>query len=132
MHTHATQFCKEDLSLIENYDKAIKDTEKIWECHHRDEVKILPSGITVIRTRNELIENGRYFNCPANELIFLLPSEHKSLHLSCPRPTCKGKTSPKKGVKISEEHKNKISVAKKGMTWKLENGKRTWFKKEEV
>lgn len=76
------RYCKEDISLIENYDKALADPEVMWECHHRDEVKVLPSGIVVRRTKAELLENGRYWHCPANELIFLHPSEHRSLHLT--------------------------------------------------
>ena len=78
--------CKEDISLIENYDKAINDTTQLWHCHHREEVKVLPSGMTVLRSRQDLIDNDRYYNCPANELIFLTPTEHKSLH-SCNRST---------------------------------------------
>lgn len=94
------RFCKEDISKIENYDKAINDTTQMWHCHHRDEVKVLPSGMTIVRSKQELIENGRYYNCPANELIFLTKSEHSRLH--------------KKGQILSEEHRRKISEAKKG------------------
>lgn len=74
------KYCSEPVENIENYDKAIADNTQIWVCHHRDEIKILPSGIKVLRTVRELIENNRYYNCPANELIFLQRSEHKSLH----------------------------------------------------
>ena len=35
-------FCCDDPSLIENYDKAINDTTQTWDCHHRGEV--LPCG----------------------------------------------------------------------------------------
>ena len=73
-------FCKDDLSLIENYDKAIADTTNTWDCHHRDEIRILPSGIVALRSMDELKENNRYFDCPANELIFLTHSEHSKLH----------------------------------------------------
>lgn len=77
---HVKEYCKEDITLIENYDKAIADTTQTWVCHHRDEVKVLPSGIKVIRTIEELKENGRYYGCPANELIFLTKSEHNTVH----------------------------------------------------
>ena len=77
---NATEFCCEDISLIENYDKAIADTAHKWVCHHRDEVRVLPSGMIARRTMSELIENGRYYKCPANELIFLTVSEHNTLH----------------------------------------------------
>jgi len=76
----ARLYCREDISLIENYDKAINDESQTWHCHHRDEVKTLPSGIRVVRSREELKENGRYYKCPANELIFLTNSEHRKLH----------------------------------------------------
>ena len=65
------QYCRENLSNIENYELAKQYNFKHWVIHHRDEIKKLPSDIIVIRSRAELIENDRYFNCPANELIFL-------------------------------------------------------------
>lgn len=77
----AQRYCCEDLSKIENYELAIADpTPNKWCIHHRDECKVLPSGIIVLRTANELIENNRYYNCPANELIFLTQSDHWKLH----------------------------------------------------
>lgn len=74
------KYCKEDISLIENYEKAIADKENMWDCHHRDEVRVLPSGLVVLRTMEELIENGRYYDCPANELIFMKREDHLALH----------------------------------------------------
>lgn len=73
------RYCKEDISLIENYDKAIADTS-IWVCHHRDEIRILPSGMVSLRSINDLKDNCRYWKCPANELIFMKKSEHRSMH----------------------------------------------------
>lgn len=99
---YVKKYCKEDLSKIENYDKAIADVSQMWECHHRDEVRILPSGIKVIRSRQELIENERYYNCHANELIFLTREEHKSLH--------------HKGKSLSDETCRKMSETRKGKT----------------
>ena len=64
------KFCKDDISLIENYDKAIADT-KTWVCHHRREA---------IYSAKELIEIGEYYNRPACELIFLTITEHRRLH----------------------------------------------------
>lgn len=74
------KFCNEDIDKIENYDKAITDSSKTWHCHHRDEIRTLPSGITVIRSMQDLKDTGRYYDCPANELIFLTPSEHQKIH----------------------------------------------------
>ena len=98
----AKKYCKEDISKIENYEKAIADKTQTWACHHRDEVKTLPSGIEVKRSIEELIENGRYYHCPANELIFLTQSEHNRLH--------------NVGKHLSEEHKRKLIEANKGKT----------------
>ena len=76
----AHRYCKEDIALIENYEEAISDTTQMWECHHRDEVRVLPSGMVAIRSYKELIEMGRYYKCPANELIFLTQEDHVNLH----------------------------------------------------
>ena len=84
-------FCNEDLSLIENYEKAIEDKEQTWDCHHR-------KGTIV--SKKELIENNEYYNRPASELIFLPKKEHISLH--------------KKGKHHTEEAKRKMSAAKQG------------------
>ena len=115
--------CKEDISKIENYDKAIADTTQVWHCHHRDEVKVLPSDVKVIRSSQDLIDNGSYYGCSANELIFLTPSEHSRLH--------------HKGVKLSEEWRRKISESNKGKKMsdisrrkmsEAHKGKTTWIK----
>ena len=97
----AKKFCNEDISLIENYDKAISDPNKMWHCHHRKEI---------ITSKKELIENNEYFNRPASELIFLTPFEHTSLHK-------KGKTTWNKGIPRSEETKLKMSIAFKALRW---------------
>ena len=100
INSRVKRYCKEDISLIENYDKAINDTTQTWHCHHRDEVKILPSGMKVIRSYKDLKENGRYYGRPANELIFLTKSEHRRLH--------------KNGAVHSEETRKKMSESHKG------------------
>ena len=35
---YAKNYCSEDISLIENYDKAVNDKEQTWHCHHRREI----------------------------------------------------------------------------------------------
>ena len=85
------RFCKDDISLIENYDKAIDDTTQVWHCHHRRET---------IFSRKDLIEIGEYYNRPACELIFLTPNEHHRLH--------------NLGKKVSAETRQKLSEANKG------------------
>ena len=69
----AYAFCKEDISLIENYDKAINDKSQCWDCHHRTE-------IWWNCTSQELIDNECYYHRPAKELIFLTHAEHSKLH----------------------------------------------------
>ena len=87
----AKAYCRDDISLIENYDKAIADKTKVWDCHHRRET---------IYSAKELIEIGEYYNRPACELIFLTPSNHRRLHNLGKHP--------------SEESRKKMSEAKKG------------------
>ena len=89
----AKKFCKEDISKIENYDKAISDDTQTWHCHHRTE-------IWWNCTKKDLIDNECYYGRKACELIFLTPAEHKSLH--------------SKGKIVSEETKQKMSKAQKG------------------
>ena len=94
----AKSYCKDDISLIENYDKAIADKTQIWHCHHRRET---------IFSRKDLIEIGEYYNRPACELIFLTKSEHMRLHHL-------GKPSGMKGKHHSVEARKKMSELKKG------------------
>lgn len=120
----AKKFCKDDISKIENYDKAINDQTEPWECHHRDEIRILPSGMTVVRSAKDLKDAGRYYNCPANELIFLTKSEHSRLHSMNKSDeqkqklseAMKGEGNPMYGKPCSDETRRKISEAKKGKT----------------
>ena len=69
------RYCSEDLSRIENYDKAVADTKHVWDCHHRAE--ILPCGVF---TPKQLQKHGLYWHRPASELIFLRHDEHTMLH----------------------------------------------------
>ena len=98
------RFVNEDLSLIENYDKAISDSNQTWDCHHRREITT---------PRKELIEIGEYYNRPAIELIFLTRNEHMAIHASL---FFKGKPSWNKGRRLTNEHKRQISKALKGHT----------------
>ena len=68
------KYCCEDISLIENYEKAINDTTQTWDCHHRLEIELDKSV-------QELIDLGLYYDRPAKELIFLTHSEHAVLHM---------------------------------------------------
>lgn len=102
---YANLFCCEDISLIENYDKAIGDAET-WDCHHRLETHDENGNLRQIQdrlSREDLKHKGLYFNRPAKELVFLSRFDHRSLHW--------------KGVKRghpSEEHRKKMSEVRKG------------------
>lgn len=93
------RYCCEDISKIENYDKAVADTTQTWDCHHR--MELTKTGAVVDSSRQDLIDWGIYYNRSADELIFLTHSEHQRLHT-------KGKGSFK-GRSHSEETKRKIT-----------------------
>ena len=137
------KYCKEELSKIENYDKAIADTTQVWHCHHMTETWWNCS-------KKELIENECYYNRKACELIFLTPTEHSKLHnkgKKLSEETRRKISESTKGKKFSEETRRKLSEAHKGKqhteewrrksgeahkgkTWKLIDGKRVWISKE--
>lgn len=91
---NAKLYCKEDISLIENYELMINDYTQRWVCHHRRE-------IDEHKTMNELLEEGLYYNVPAAELIFMTASDHMALH--------------KKDKPMSEEHKQHLFEALTGL-----------------
>ena len=73
----ARSYCSEAISLIENYQAALADEEKMWDVHHRRESD--SEGRTLF-TRKQLIEMNLYFKRPASELIFVTRSMHWKLH----------------------------------------------------
>lgn len=115
----AYAYCKEDISLIENYDAAIADTSSIWVVHHRDEIRVLSSGMISKRSVEELKENERYYNCPANELIFMTNSEHVKLHAKYREISDETKlkisqtNTGRKRAPFSDETRKKLSIAAK-------------------
>lgn len=135
--TQKNCFCQTP-ELIENYEQAVADKTQIWVCHHRDEIRVLPSGMIAIRSKKELIENDRYFNCPPNELIFMTMSDHAKLHSKyiyhppMSESEKERRSTAYKGRKLSEEAKKKISIAGKGKPSKLKNTYRTEFGKKYV
>ena len=70
-------YCSEDISLIENYQEAIADEERMWDIHHRRECD--ENGRTLF-TSKQLIDMNLYFNRPASELIFVTRAMHWKLH----------------------------------------------------
>ena len=87
----AKKYCKEELSKIENYDKAIADATNTWDLHHRTE-------IWWNCTAQDLIDNECYYNRKACELIFLTHAEHTRLH----------------NMHMSESRRRKMSDSMKG------------------
>lgn len=124
--------------LIENYDLAIADKEKVWICHHRKEE---------FYTSKELVEMGMYYNVSPEDLVFCRnEKEHRKYPHKGDKNTSKGFRGKKhseetkknisealKGRKHSEETKKKMSESQKGHTgprgkhWKLVDGKRVWY-----
>lgn len=105
------QYCCEDISKIENYDKAVADKEHKWECHHRLEIQ------GQFRNSVGLLKRcGMYWKQPAERLIFLTSSEHRSLHFKGKSSWNKGKSAWNSGKRnvYSEETRRKMSEAKKG------------------
>lgn len=103
---NAKQFCKDDISLIENYEEAVNDKTKKWHIHHRLERTI--NG-EFAHTLKELKRFGMYYHRPYFELIFLSPSDHNTVHH-------KGKIPSNKGKPMSQKSKDKLSKSMKGTT----------------
>ena len=114
-------YCCEDISKIENYDKAVNDEIQIWDCHHRLETHNSDGERRPIDlSMKELEVLGMYYNRPADELVFLAHAEHMSLHHKG-KPKSeeyrKEKSEAYKGRKFghcSEETRKKLSEAMKG------------------
>ena len=114
----ARKYCYEP-ELIENYEQAMNDKTRTWDCHHR--VEILPCGTNSVQ---ELKRFDLYWNRPASELIFIPHGEHRSLHNKGKKNSCetrrkiseamKGEKHPMFGKHHSDESKMKMSESKKG------------------
>lgn len=90
-------YCKDEISKIENYDKAMSDNTQIWHCHHRLELTL--NG-EFAHSPEDLKKLGMYYNRPYFELIYLPRDEHLRLHY---------KANP-----LNDDSKFKISESRKG------------------
>lgn len=111
------KYCK-NYEKIENYDKAVSDTTQTWECHHR--MELITTGAVVNSSVQDLKDWGIYYDRPADELIFLTKDEHRKLHQTgkqVSKETRKLQSKAKKGKKghkLSDETKKKISISNTG------------------
>lgn len=126
MKRNFENYCR-DYENIENYEAAKKDNFKNWEVHHRLETHTSDGERRLVDiTTDELKALGMYWHRPANELIFLLKSEHHSLHMKfkhLSEETRKKMSEARKGEKNtmygkhhSDEARKKMSEAKKNMS----------------
>lgn len=100
------KYCSEPIENIENYQKAIEDKTKMWDCHHVWETMLGYS-------RQELMDMNEYYGIPAINLIFLTREEHRRIHKI-------GERNPWFGKKLSEEHRKKLSSSRIGRIVKEE------------
>ena len=121
---YAKKFCKDDISKIENYEKAVADTTQTWDLHHRLELTL--DGEFAL-SRDQLKMHDMYYNRPYYELIFLTHAEHSRLHREGRTVTDEHRRKISEAIKgrtLSEEHRRKISEAIKGRTFSEETRKK--------
>ena len=100
-----SKYCRDDLSKIENYEKAIADTTQTWVCHHRLELTL--DGEPAL-TRKQLKMHDMYYHRPYYELIFLTDAEHRKLHMHMSE-----ETKRKMSESMKDKNKGKHLSAKK-------------------
>lgn len=133
------KYCPEHYTEIENYELAKADNFKGWICHHRNGVEF---------SEEWLKNNNMYYNrSDPHEFKFLTYQEHSLLHNRIhhtghkrsvgklnPMYGKKGKDNPNYGSHRSEESKARMranhphSHTCLGMKWRLEDGKRKYYK----
>ena len=93
----AFRYCCEDISNIENYDKAIADTTQMWELHHRMETHRRNGTRRKFTLSAKLLRAaGAYLKRPASELIFLTREEHQHIG-PCPEDVLESKSKASLG-----------------------------------
>ena len=109
---HYLRYCN-NIEQVENYELALKDGFKGWDCHHRLEThNSVGERRLVDISYKELVALGMYWNRPSEELIFMRTKEHLTLHnKSVAR--CQRISKSKLGIPRSEETKKKVSETRK-------------------
>ena len=137
---YAKKYCREDISKIENYEKAIADTTQIWDCHH-----ILGE----ILTRQQLLDHDFYYDVPPCMLKFVTKAEHNSIHQRGNKNAFYGKkhsyesrarmSASHNGILHTKETRRKMSESRKGKKLSEETrrklseaGKRRWARKNKI
>lgn len=122
---------------IENYEKYRFSNEKI-DCHHKREIS---EG----KSAQQLMDEGLYYGVPASDLIFLLHSQHLSLHNKCKNmsgeknpmfgkhrtfseETLKKMSDSHKRDNLSTETRRKLSESLRGRRWYNNGIKAVWAK----
>ena len=107
------KFCSEPLELVENYMAAKADDFEGWCMHHKLEIK--PDGTRV--SAKELIDQGLYYDRPANELVFIRRGEHATLHRTGKHHSAETRqkmSESRKGKHLPAEHRKKIAESLRG------------------
>ena len=108
------RYCS-DIENVENFEKAAADNFNGWLCHHRLETWTSDGERRAVDIKAaELKVLGMYWNRPAEELIFMKESEHRTLHNKGEKNPMYGRPGPNKGKHFSEEHIKKLSEVHKG------------------
>lgn len=112
------QYCIDDITTIENYDKAVNDS-RIWQLHHRLETHDkYGNPLDKPIERKELIARKLYYSRPSSELIFLPEEEHKRIHM-LGNKRAKGfniGNQHAKGNVLSEKTRKQMGLSRMGNT----------------
>ena len=112
-------YCSEPLEQIENYQQALAEGFKGWCIHHRREIKLDGTRVSM----KELKDKGLYYDRPASELVFMRFGEHTTLHMlgnaymkgkQLSEEACQKIAEALKGKHLSEETRLKMSESRKG------------------
>ena len=116
-----------------NRESVIGDKNPFFGQHHSEEVK---KKISEARKCKSSPTKGKYFSFDTRKKMSDTHKGHSHPHkghivsVETKKKISefhKGKTSPNKGKQLSEETRRKLSIARKGMHWKLVDGRRVYY-----
>lgn len=106
------RYCS-SIEQVENYELALKDNFKGWDCHHRLETHNSDGERRLVDiSSRELMDLGMYWDRPPEELVFMRRREHTTLH-NVNVARCQRISKSKIGIPRSEETKRKVSETRK-------------------